>query len=81
MGLGMVASSNRTCNYYVMDHAADQVYILNDEWSFISVKSFVRPNYINIIGNSLYMTGIYNVEYLYVYNESRSRFKYFDKYR
>ena len=46
---------------YVMDYGANEVYILNDEWKFISFKSFSNPAYMISIGNSLYMTGHSNV--------------------
>ena len=59
-GFGIYSSSNTTY-YYVMDWKANKVYILNDEWSFISSKSFNHPTYMISIGNSLYMTGYFNV--------------------
>ena len=37
------------------------VYILNDEWKFISSKSFYRPLFMISINNSIYMTGRDNV--------------------
>ena len=60
MGFGMYSSANATY-YYVMDYWANKVFILNDEWSFISSKVFNYPAYMINIGNSLYMTGNYNV--------------------
>ena len=59
-GFGMHSSSD-TVYYYVMDYGANEVYILNDEWKFISFKSFSNPAYMISIGNSLYMTGHSNV--------------------
>ena len=56
VGFGMYSSSNTTY-YYVMDYGASKIYILNDEWSFISAKTFTNPQYMINIGNSLYMTG------------------------
>ena len=41
VGFGMFSSSNTTY-YYVMDYEAGKVYILNDQWSFISFELFTR---------------------------------------
>ena len=60
-GFGMYSSSNPAYYYYVMDHSASKVSILNDNWSFISVKTFTNPSYFISIANSLYMTGQKNV--------------------
>ena len=58
-GFEMYSSPN-ALYYYVMDYW-NGVYILNDQWSFISFKVFTNPyNMINI-RNSLYMTGKYNI--------------------
>ena len=59
-GFGMYSSPD-TVYYYVMDWGADKVFILNDEWSFISSKEFYHPWNMISIDNSLYMTGISNV--------------------
>ena len=56
-----IYSSSGNVYYNVMDYDAGKVYILNDEWKFISSKEFNRPYYMINIGNSLYMTGNYNV--------------------
>ena len=60
VGFGIYSSSN-TVYYYVMDDGDGKVYILNDDWSFISVKTFTNPAYMISIGSSLYMTGTYNI--------------------
>ena len=60
VGFGMYSSSNTTY-YYVMGGGANKVLILNDKWSFISFKVFTYPTYMINIGNSLYMTGAFNV--------------------
>ena len=54
-------SFSNTTYYYVMDYGFGKIYILNDEWNFISFKSFTKPFYMINIGNSLYMTGWYDV--------------------
>ena len=59
-GFGIYSSPNTT-HYYVMDYFGDKVYILNDDWSFISFKSFYNPTCMISMGLSLYMIGAYNV--------------------
>ena len=59
VGFGMYSSVNKTY-YYVMDWGG-KVFILNDEWKFISFKAFTYPVYMINIGKSLYMTGYLNV--------------------
>ena len=59
-GFGIYSSSN-TVYYYLMHYGADKIYILNDEWKFVSFKTFSGPANMISIGNSLYMTGSYNV--------------------
>ena len=44
-----------------MDYGTGEVYILDDEWKFISSKYFDSSNYMISIDNSLYMTGSDNV--------------------
>ena len=58
-GFGMFSSPNATY-YYIMD-TYYTVFILNDQWEFISSKVFSIPTYMINIGNSLYMTSTYNV--------------------
>ena len=61
-GFGMYSSPD-TVFYYVIDRGgvANKVFILNDQWKFISFKVFIDPQYMISIGNSLYMTGQWNV--------------------
>ena len=59
-GFGMYSSSG-TVYYYLMDIGAYKVFILNDQWSFISAKVFTRPAFMISIDNSLYMIGDDNV--------------------
>ena len=59
-GFGMYSSSG-TVYYYLMNMRDNKVYILNDEWKFISFKDFNSPINMITIGNSLYMTGDLNV--------------------
>ena len=55
LGFGTYSSSNTTY-YYVMDIGNNKVYILNDEWKFISLKTFSNTFYMISIGKGLYMT-------------------------
>ena len=59
-GFGIYSSPDAVY-YYLMDRGANEVYILNDEWKFIKSIYFTYPAYMISIGNSLYMTGFYNV--------------------
>ena len=45
LGCFGIYSLNNTTYYYVMDISADKVFILNDQWSFISAKVFTKPAY------------------------------------
>ena len=56
----MYSSLNATY-YYVLDGGANIVFIINDQWKFISSKGFTHPVYMISSGNSLYMTGYLNV--------------------
>ena len=59
-------SSSGTFYYYVMDIGASKVFILNEQWSFISARVFCYTSWKMIsFGISLYMTGDYNVWKLY----------------
>ena len=60
VGFGMYSSLG-TVYYYVMDSVYGRVYILNDQWEFISSKVFDDPCYMISIDSSLYMTGYRNV--------------------
>ena len=60
VGFGMYSSPD-AIYYYVMDRAANKVYILNDNWSFVSFKTFYEPSYMITVENSLYMTGEWNL--------------------
>ena len=52
VGFGMMYSS-----YYVMDYNANTVYTFNDNWSFVSSKTFPLPAYMITVENSIYMSG------------------------
>ena len=60
-GFGIYKSLLHATYYYVMDCGANKTYILNNEWKLITFKSFTCPLYMINIGNSLYMTGDFNV--------------------
>ena len=59
-GFGMYSSPG-TIYFYVMDFGAYTVYILNDQWSFISTKVFTNPKFMISIIIYYYMTGQYDV--------------------
>ena len=77
-------SSPSETYYYVMDYFGI-VYILNDDWQFISFKNFTNSLYMISINNSLYMSGSYDVWKVdkdltvlinYNYNQAGSNAKY-----
>jgi hypothetical protein len=41
----------------MMDHGANREHILNDNWAYVSYKTFTCPANVIAIGSSLYMTG------------------------
>jgi hypothetical protein len=55
--IGFGFSSSCNTSYYVIDHGASRVYILNDDCSIVSYKNFAYPAYMITIGSSIYMTG------------------------
>jgi hypothetical protein len=57
--LGFYSSCNTL--YYVGDTEASRVYILNNDWSYVSYKNFTYPAYMITIGSSIYMTGSLNI--------------------
>ena len=59
-GFGMMLSSSDT-SFYVVDLGADKVYMLNDNWSFLSFKTFPNPTFMITVENSLYLTGQSNI--------------------
>ena len=48
LGFGFFSSCN--ASYYVMDKGASKVYILNEDWSYVSYKIFPGPAYMMQIG-------------------------------
>jgi hypothetical protein len=58
LGFGFFSSCN--ASYYVLD-SSGRVYILNDDWSYVSNKNFANPTYMITIENSIYMTGNTNI--------------------
>lgn len=56
MGFTYLVSANRTY-YYIADYDLKRVFILNSNWSFISVRNFTfNPGYMITIDDSIYMT-------------------------
>ena len=64
-------------SYYVNDYLANTIYLLNDDYGYVTKKTFTSPTYMVDINSSLYITGENNMwktdKYLNVlitYNES-----------
>jgi hypothetical protein len=53
LGFGMMVDLNVT--YYVADFSGNTIYILNDEWKYLTSKSFPNPAYMVTIDNNLYI--------------------------
>jgi hypothetical protein len=59
IGFAILTPSNSY--YYVSDHALNEIFILNESWSYLSSKTFSNPAYLITIGISLYATGESNI--------------------
>ena len=53
--------SSFNASFYVMDYIANKVFILNENWSFLSFKTFPDPTFMITVETSLYMTGNLNL--------------------
>ena len=53
LGFGMMIDFNVT--YYVADFRGNTIFILNDEWKYLTSKSFSNPAYMITIDNNLYI--------------------------
>ena len=58
--VGFMMHSSPNATYYYVLEWSNMVYILNDQWSFISYKMFTGLYNMISIGKSLYITGSYN---------------------
>ena len=58
-GFAMFTPSNSY--YYVSDLGLNRIFILNEDWSYVSNKTFLAPAYLTTIGNNLYATGYKNI--------------------
>ena len=47
--------------YYISDFSLSEIFILNENWSFVSSKVFSNPVYFTSIGSSLYAAGAQNI--------------------
>ena len=72
----MIVNSFNT-SYYVNDYLANTIYLLNDDYGYVTKKTFTSPTYMVDINSNLYITGENNIwktdKYLNVlitYNES-----------
>ena len=59
LGFGFYSSCNTL--YYVMDNSGGKVLIFNDDWSYVSYKTFPSPAYMITTDSSLLMTGGSNI--------------------
>ncbi len=48
-------------SYYVIDSLANIIFLLNDNYGYITKKTFSNPNYIVNVNSSLYITGGSNI--------------------
>ncbi len=55
---GFAMDSTKT-RYYISDWTYNKIYILNNEYQYISEKSFNFPKKIISIGNNMYISGRY----------------------
>ena len=58
-GFGMMIDSNTS--YYVMDYDLNNIFLLNDNYAFVTNKPFSKPTYMLTINSSLYITGDKNI--------------------
>jgi hypothetical protein len=58
-GFGMMVDFNTS--YYIMDETKNLIFLLNDNYDYVTIKTFSRPNYMVTINSSLYITGSINV--------------------
>ncbi len=47
--------------YYITDRFGTHIYILNDNFDFLSMKTFSMSNYMVTINSSIYLTGTFNI--------------------
>ncbi len=48
-------------SYYVVDYSTNRIYLLNDNYGYVTEKTFSKPNYIFNANSSLYITGDSNI--------------------
>jgi hypothetical protein len=58
-GFGMMVDFNTS--YYVADFPADRIYLLNDNYEYVTHKIFSSPAYMVTINSSLYITGFSSI--------------------
>jgi hypothetical protein len=58
-GFGMMVDFNTS--YYIMDELNNIIFLLNDNYDYVTMKTFSKPNYMETINSSLYITGNNNV--------------------
>ncbi len=48
-------------SYYVMDELANRTYLLNDNYDYVTDRTFTLPQYMVTVNSSLYITGKSNI--------------------
>ncbi len=48
-------------SYYVMDELANRTYLLNDNYDYVTDRTFTLPQYMVTVNSSLYITGMSNI--------------------
>jgi hypothetical protein len=58
-GFGMMVDFNTS--YYIMDESNNIIFLLNDNYDYVTMKTFSNPNYMVTINSSIYLTGTNNI--------------------
>ena len=58
-GFGMMCDFNTT--YYVIDWSGNRIFVLNDNYGYVTQKTFSAPTYMIIVNSNLYISGQNNI--------------------
>jgi hypothetical protein len=58
-GFGMMVDFNSS--YYVLEHWKHHIFLLNDNYAYVTMETFTAPNYMITVNSSLYVTGDHNI--------------------
>jgi hypothetical protein len=59
-GFGMICDFNTS--YYIMNFSTDTIFVLNDNYGYMTKKSFSEPAFMKAINTSLYIVCINNFQ-------------------